>query len=93
MRRLLEWLNNTLSNTTINKMGNFVLDITKFWSVAWCVSILLIALRKDSAPILVEILSLLVTNNVFSFIVSAILIYILLPFTIPHSVANIFKSK
>ena len=68
------------------------LFILKFWGFAWLLSVLLLTFRKDFKPISVEIISMLIVNNAFTFIISVLLIYAILPFTIPYSIANILKN-
>jgi len=64
----------------------------KVWSVFWILSILLIFLRSDNFFILSKIFGMLFVENIFSFIVSVVLIYAVTPFTIPFSIYNIIKN-
>jgi len=65
----------------------------KFWSICWIFSILLILLRSDNFFILSKIFGMLFVENVFSFILSVVLIYAITPFTIPFSIYNIIKNR
>ncbi len=64
----------------------------KFWSICWILSILLIFLRSDNFFILSKIFGMLIVENIFSLIVSIVLIYAITPFTIPFSIYNIIKN-
>lgn len=70
-----------------------IIGILKFWSVAWVVSIMLMVFRADSTAMFSEVFSVLAQPNLFSILVSVVLIYIMLPLTIPYSIANIIKSN
>jgi hypothetical protein len=67
--------------------------VFRFWTICWVISILLILLRSDNMFILSKIFGMLFIENIFSFILSIVLIYIITPLTIPFSIYNIIKSR
>lgn len=69
------------------------LYMIEFWSYAWVLSVILLSLRDDNKGIFIEIMAMLLLPNFFTFIVSVVLIYAILPFTIPYSIANILKKR
>lgn len=71
---------------------DIILILFKFWNVCFVFSLLLIALRTDAKEMFFEIFGTLFIQGILSFIFSSILIYVLLPFTIPYSIINIFKN-
>jgi hypothetical protein len=71
---------------------DMIIILLKFWNVCFVFSLLLMALRTDAKEMFFEIFGRLFVQGILSFIFSVIMIYVLLPFTIPYSIVNIFKN-
>jgi len=69
------------------------LYMLEFWSYAWVLSVILLSLRDDNKGIFIEIMAMLLLPSFFTFMVSVVLIYVILPFTIPYSIAKILKNQ
>jgi hypothetical protein len=74
-------------------MDVLIIGLIKFWTVSWLISVVLILFRTDSTAMFLEIFKNILKPNIFSFIVSLVIIYVLLPFTIPYSISNIIKGS
>lgn len=70
-------------------MGIFLI----IWSILWVIGLLLIFLRSDARELLIELYTMLLFKNIFSFCATAIMIYIFIPFTILHSIRNILNIE
>jgi hypothetical protein len=74
-------------------MADLFYTIFIIWNWVWVLGVLCIFLRKDYKEVLIEMFSMLIQTNLFFILVSALLLYIFIPFTIPHSIATLIKDK
>lgn len=61
------------------------------WNILFAVSFTLLFFRSDAKLLIVELVDMLIAKDVMSFILSIFLIYTLFPFTIIHSLINIWR--
>jgi hypothetical protein len=65
----------------------------KVWIWFLSISLCLIPFRTDGRILIMEILTMLFSNRLTGFVFSAILLFIFLPFTVPHSINNIINKN
>ena len=74
-------------------MADLFYTIFIIWNYLWILGILCILLRADFKEVLIDIFSMMIQTNFFFILVSALLIYIFIPLTIPHSIKSIINNK
>lgn len=62
------------------------------WSIALLIGFVLIAFRNDRSRVISDIERMVIRNPMFS-IISLIFLFIVVPFTIPFSLHNIFFTR
>jgi hypothetical protein len=65
----------------------------KIWIWFLCISLSLIPFRTDARLLIMEILTMLFSHKLIGFIFSATILFIFLPFTVPHSINNIINKN
>ena len=63
------------------------------WNYLWILGILCLLLRSNYKETIIEIFSMIIQTNIFLILVSALLIYIFIPLTIPHSIKSIINKN
>ncbi|MGI9215139.1 MAG: hypothetical protein ACR2HS_05825 [Gammaproteobacteria bacterium] len=74
-------------------MGDLFYTIFIIWNWLWVIGLLFIFLRKDYKDVLVELFSMLIQDSLFFIFVSVLLLYLFIPFTIPHSIGSLINEK
>lgn len=74
-------------------MADLFYTIFVIWNWIWVFGLLCIFLRKDYKDVLIELFSMLIQDRLFFILVSILLLYVFIPFTIPHSIASLINEK
>jgi hypothetical protein len=74
-------------------MADLFYTIFIIWNYLWILGILCILLRADFKQVLIDVFSMMLQTNIFFILVSALLIYIFIPLTIPHSIKSIINKN
>lgn len=74
-------------------MADLFYTIFVIWNWIWVFGLLCIFLRKDHKEVLIELFSMLIQDRLFFILVSILLLYVFIPFTIPHSIASLINEK
>ena len=63
------------------------------WNYLWILGVFCLLLRSDYKETIIEIFSMIIQTNIFLILVSALLIYIFIPLTIPNSIKSIINKN
>jgi len=71
---------------------NYVILFIIFWTCLSLFSLFLVVLRRDYISVLEDLLNFVVKKNLFLNLFSILMIWFILPFSIPYSIAHFLKK-
>lgn len=74
-------------------MVDFILQFLYLWLILSCVGLLLILFRKDASKIGEDFDYVNRNRSIITKMVFFILFFLILPFSIPYSLSNIFRNR
>jgi hypothetical protein len=78
---------NYITETEKNNMYSFFV----IWNFLFVISIILIFFRSDAKELFIELCGMVIHKDLWSFILSMVIIYTMFPLTIIHSLINIWN--
>lgn len=75
-------------------MADLFYTIFIIWNYLWILGMLCLLFRSDYKETIIEIFSMMIQTNIFLILLSALIIYVFIPLTIPYSFKQIiFRDK